>query len=268
MYEELNRAVKAAAKKLFDADVELQLIRPEEKFGDYATNVALQLAKAAAKTPQQIARDLVAELENIPGVSEITIAGPGFINFKLSDEALAKAAAEAADIPRADDAEILAEYGDPNPFKEMHIGHLYTYIVGDAISGLLEAGGAKVHRLSYHGDVGLHVAKWLWGVHRHFGWDSDAAAKALHDKGIGYYYAQGAKAYEEDAQAKSEIEVINNQVYARDDQGINRMYELGKNLSFDHFDKILNKSSILSKWSKLRFLPSSYIRLIPWSSRA
>jgi arginyl-tRNA synthetase len=255
--EEIRTAIKTAAKKLFDTDIEPQLSRPEEKFGDYATNAALQLAKRASKAPNEIARMLSEELKGLAGVEEVTIAGPGFINIRLSDDALFNAATKATELSKdLSGQEILSEYGDPNPFKEMHIGHLYTYIVGDAISGLLEAGGASVRRLSYHGDVGMHVAKWLWGIHQQFGWDSDAAGKALHEqpeKGIGYYYSIGAKAYEDDESAKTEIEAINNQVYARDHAGINRMYELGKNLSFDKFDEILNLLSI--KYDK-RYLES------------
>jgi arginyl-tRNA synthetase len=246
--QELKRAVKQAVKKLYDAEIEPELSRPDEKFGDYATNAALQLAKKASKSPHEIARGLIAELSGTLGVKELSIAGAGFINFRLSDEALGQAALSAANLPKTNRGqELLVEFGDPNPFKEMHIGHLYTSIVGDAISGILEASGAQVHRVSYHGDVGLHVAKWLWGVHQQFGWDSEAASKALHsdpDSGIGHYYSAGAKAYEEDESAKAEIETINNQVYAGDHAGISRMYELGKILSFDKFNEILNLLSI------------------------
>jgi arginyl-tRNA synthetase len=246
--EEIKKSIQAAAEKLFDTQIEPQLSRPEEKFGDYATNAALQLAKQAAKTPHEIARQLSEELKNLPGVSEVSIAGPGFINIRLDDKTLFESALKATELPSdLKDKEILNEYGDPNPFKEMHIGHLYTYIVGDAISGLLEAAGATVRRLSYHGDVGPHVAKWLWGIHQQFGWDADAAAHALQtepEKSIGHYYSIGAKAYDEDETAKSEIEDINTRVYAKDDAAIDRMYELGKALSFDGFDKILNMLSI------------------------
>ncbi|MBX4197610.1 arginine--tRNA ligase [Candidatus Saccharibacteria bacterium] len=246
--QELAQAIKVAAKKLFDAGIEPELTRPDERFGDYATNAALQLAKQAAKTPNEIAQQLIGQLQNTPGIQEISIAGPGFINFKLTDEALAKAAFAATELSKPNAGqEILVEFGDPNPFKEMHVGHLYTSILGDGISGLLEASGATVQRLSYHGDIGLHVAKWLWAVNQQFGWDTEAASKALHeqsDKGIGHYYSLGAKAYEEDEQTKAEIDAINNQVYAHNDAGLDRMYELGRNLSFDKFDKILDLLSI------------------------
>jgi len=258
--EEIRTAVRNAAKKLFDADIEPQLDRPEEKFGDYATNAALQLAKQSSKAPPEIARLLADELKGLPDAAEVSIAAPGFINIRLKDSALFNAALKAAEPSKdLEGQEILSEYGDPNPFKEMHIGHLYTYIVGDAISGLLGAGGAAVRRLSYHGDVGMHVAKWLWGVHRSFGWDAEAAVKAIQeqpDKGIGYYYAAGAQAYDDD-ESKSEIEAINDQVYSKENADINRMYEIGKNLSFDKFDEILD---LLSISTDKRYLESQSAR--------
>src|SRR5437764_598029 len=138
--QELKGALKDACQKLFNTAAEPEITRPDEQFGDYATNLALQLAKNAAATPRQIAEMLVQELQGLPQLTAVTIAGPGFINFKLTDEALAKAAFSAADLPKPNTGkEILVEFGDPNPFKEMHIGHLYSYIVGDAISSLLEA---------------------------------------------------------------------------------------------------------------------------------
>lgn len=248
MQEELKRAVNEACQKLFKIEAEPEINRPAEQFGDYATNVALQIAPRVGRSPQLVAQRLIDELQNLPDVQAAGLAGPGFINFKLTDEALGKAAAAATDLPKPlAGQEILVEFGDFNPFKEMHIGHLYTSVVGDAIAGLLAVSGATVRRLSYHGDVGLHVAKWLWGVHQQFGWDAEAAKRALHSvpDAIGRFYAAGAQAYEQDATAKAEIITINNQVYARDHAGLNRMYELGRALSFDKFDKILDLLSIL-----------------------
>jgi arginyl-tRNA synthetase len=231
--QELRQAVKDAAKKLLNADIEPELSRPDEKFGDYATNVALQLAKKAAASPRQIAQQLVDELQDLADVKEVSIAGAGFINFRLTDRALAAAAFKATKLPKPlDGQEVLVEFGDPNPFKEMHIGHLYSYITGDAISSLLESRGADVKRLSYHGDVGLHVAKAIWGMRKDNGGD------------VGSAYAAGAKAYEEDTQAKAEIDAINQQVYKQGDPHVKELYEKGRTASFKRFDEILNMLSI------------------------
>jgi len=253
--QELKQAVKDAAKKLFDADIEPELSRPDEKFGDYATNAALQLAKKAAASPRQIAQQLVDELGGLPQVKAITIAGPGFINFRLTDEALAAAALKATELAQPlDGQEILVEFGDPNPFKEMHIGHLYSYIVGDSICRLLEASGAAVRRLSYHGDVGLHVAKAIYGlktIHENQGGETIELESFL-----GKAYAYGADKYENDTAAKEEIDKINIQVYDHSDDAINQLHQQGSKLSFEYFDKILN---LLSISNDKRYLESQAI---------
>jgi arginyl-tRNA synthetase len=236
LLKELKKAFKEAGLKIFDTDIEPEISRPEEKFGDYATNAALQLAKNASASPHQIAQQLVEELKHMPGLKEVSVADPGFINFKLTDEALADAAFSATNLAKPlSGQEILVEFGDPNPFKQMHIGHLYSYIVGDAISSLLESQGATVRRLSYHGDVGLHVARAIWAMRQESG-----ELKA----DLGDYYAAGAKAYEENPQAREEIDEINSHVYQQDDPDINKLQQEGSSLSFKHFDKILNMLSI------------------------
>jgi arginyl-tRNA synthetase len=209
--QELKRAVKDAAKKLFDAEIEPEITRPDEKFGDYATNAALQLAKKAAATPQQIAKKLVEELQNLPGIKAIGVAGPGFLNFRLTDEALQKTAFAATDLPKPlAGQQILVEFGDPNPFKEMHIGHLYSYITGDAISSLLETQGADVKRLSYHGDVGLHVARAIYGQ-----------LELGEGTTLGVSYAYGAEKYASVPAAKDRIDAINQAIYNGNDPEIN-----------------------------------------------
>ncbi|HVS79196.1 MAG TPA: arginine--tRNA ligase [Candidatus Saccharimonadales bacterium] len=224
--EELRQAVKTAAQKLFQIEIEPEISRPDEKFGDYATNAALQLAKETAGDLRQIAQQLAAELRNIPGLEEVGVAGPGFLNFRLTDEALTRAADASVELSKPlEGQEILVEFGDANPFKEMHIGHLYSLIVGDAIASLLSARGARVRRLGYHGDVGRHVAMAIWGMQRHEG-------------PIGQCYAAGAKAFAEDERAKTEIQAINEHIYKQDDPKINELYEKGRAQSLSEFDKI------------------------------
>jgi arginyl-tRNA synthetase len=234
MRDEIERQIAAVCQDLFDVQANAALTRPEEQFGDYDTNIALQLSKQVGKNPREIAEALAVKLrETLAGqVIDITIAGPGFINFKLSDDALLKAV-KAQPTKVFADQEVLVEFGDPNPFKAMHIGHLYSYIVGDVISSLLEAAGAKVKRLSYHGDVGLHVAKAIWAMQQAGSVEGD----------IGLFYAKGAKAYDEDPQAHERIDIINAKIYAQD-LSIKELYEEGKEQSFASFDETLNELHI------------------------
>ena len=101
----------------------------------------------------------------------VEVAAPGFLNFQVDDAALIKKAWCYADDLLAeikDDSyagkTVVAEFSDPNPFKVLHVGHLYTSIVGDSISRLLEFAGANVLRANFGGDVGLHVSKTISAV--------------------------------------------------------------------------------------------------------
>ncbi len=231
--DELKSALEAAAAKLFDVAIEPELTRPEEKFGDFATNMALQLARQLGKNPREVAEALAGELKgNKLLAGDPQVAGPGFLNFKLTDQKLAQMANASTNLPQPlKNQEILVEFGDANPFKEMHIGHLYSLIVGDAIASLLENSGADVKRLGYHGDVGRHVAMAIWGMQNQKGDVSEC-------------YAAGAKAYEEDPKAQAEIQAINDHVYKKDDETINKLYDEGRAQSLAGFEKIYAKLGI------------------------
>jgi arginyl-tRNA synthetase len=233
--EEIKKAVTGAVRDLWGVDVDPELTRPDEQFGDYSTNVAMQLAGKAGKSPREIAEALKAKITS-PKIAKVEIAGPGFLNITLTDDAL-------IDVLHKKPAQtntgqqILVEFGDPNPFKQMHIGHLYSYIVGDSIAKLLEASGADVNRLSYHGDVGLHVAKAIWGMQKS-GVKPGSMPKDI-VQNIGLYYQKGAEVYDNDDQAREEIHKINEHVYKKDNPEINELYEYGKQESFREFDTIL-----------------------------
>src|SRR3989344_1375272 len=154
---------------------EFDILIPErEAFGHYSTNAALRLAKTEHKNPLELAGQIVAKIERTAPrgfFEKIEIANPGFINFWLSAETLNKNLKEIADsgseYGKSDvlkSKKIMVEFTDPNPFKEFHIGHLYNNIIGETLSRLLEANGAKVKRANYQGDVGMHVAKAVWGI--------------------------------------------------------------------------------------------------------
>ena len=80
--------LKKIIDKLYQQQVDVQLTRPDPKFGDFATNAALQLAKPLGKNPREIAEAIAEELRSHQGFSEVNVAGPGFINVKLSDQAV------------------------------------------------------------------------------------------------------------------------------------------------------------------------------------
>lgn len=205
--------------------------------GDYSSSVALQFSKQLGMPPRELAEKLKDTLGSVDGVERIEIAGPGFINFHLSGDALAKSmqAAISTDMWGSNEREkgkkMMIEYTDPNPFKEFHIGHLMSNAVGESLSRLYQFSGAEVRRANYQGDVGPHVAKAIWGI-KTLGLDP-ASASAL-----GMAYAAGAKAYEDDAAAKADIDAINKAVYEHTDATIDDIYTKGREASLAHFEEI------------------------------
>jgi arginyl-tRNA synthetase len=243
MKQELEQAVADAVKDLFGVDASTELTRPDEQFGDYATNVALRLSKQVGKNPREIGEVLREKLAADHRLQSVEIAGPGFLNLTLTDEALI--AASAAEASRSfSGKKILVEYSDPNPFKPLHAGHLYTTLVGDTIARLVENAGAETIRLNYGGDVGLHVGKSMWAIVRSFGGEYPEKLQAIAENErpawLGARYVEGNNAYEDDEAAKAEIVSVNKRVYQLHAEGDHdspfaQIYWTCRQWSYDYF---------------------------------
>lgn len=215
--------------------------------GDLSTNVALQVSSISEANPREVAEQVREQLqtEDIPEIERISVAGPGFINFTFSRDYLAREVREV--ITREDHQpvrdthqgrKVMVEYTQPNPFKVFHIGHLMSNSIGEALTRLYEACGAEVVRANYQGDVGLHVAKALWGIEQ----DIDNLPKeeaSLSEKSafLGEAYVAGSQAYEKDEEAKEEIQELNRLVY-EEDKSIKDLYQRGREWSLEHFEEI------------------------------
>lgn len=224
--EEFEKALKGAIQALYEVEVVPEIgTAPAETGADFATNVAMKLAKVAHKAPAQIAEELKAELEGGEAEWTLSVAGPGFLNIKMKDAYFAEAAeklAEQVDLGLDSYANktVITEFSDPNPFKILHVGHLYTSVVGDGISRLLELAGAKVVRANFGGDVGLHVGKTIWALAR-----KNCPIEDLEIEDIAKCYVEGTQAYEEDEAAKQEIVRLNKMIYALAELGAERSKE-------------------------------------------
>lgn len=276
MKQELEQAIAAAVKDLFGVDTAVELTRPDEQFGDYATNVALQLAGQAGKdsslklriprNPREIAEALAVKTrENLPEiVADIAVAGPGFLNLTLTVAALATAAVAEPTQSLAGKT-YLAEYSDPNPFKPLHAGHLYTTLVGDTIARLVERAGAKTVRLNFGGDVGLHVGKSLWAILKQLGGEHpeklNDIAEADRPAWLGARYVEGNNAYEDDAAAKAEIVAVNKRVYQLHEAGDHdspfaQIYWTTRQWSYDYFAQLYKQLQVKPFD---RFIPESEV---------
>jgi arginyl-tRNA synthetase len=211
------------------------------EFGDYATNVAMAAAKALGKNPRELAEELAQNIQTKLGdkVSKVEVAGPGFINITLAREqvafAVAEAVAQGSDWGKGRAKEgkrVIIEYSNPNAFKPMHIGHLMSTIIGEAVSRLVENAGATMARDTYGGDVGPHVAKAIWALQKKGVAEPESAEQ------IGAAYAEGNKAYEEDEAAKVEIDVLNTALYEGTDHTLMELWRKGRDVSMEAFTRI------------------------------
>ncbi|MDO5451629.1 MAG: arginine--tRNA ligase, partial [Candidatus Saccharibacteria bacterium] len=174
--------------------------------------------------------------------ADINISNPGFLNFTLSDNYLTdkindlnKNFRDSISSAEYQGQTVICEFSDPNPFKVLHVGHLYTSIVGDAISRLYEYAGAKVIRANFGGDVGLHVAKTMYALRQ-----KDPADLTIED--IAKCYVEGTAAYADDEQAKQEITKLNKEIYQINahnlhDTEVAKLYWKGRELSYQYFDQ-------------------------------
>lgn len=225
------------------AEVDFTIEHPADMaHGDYACNVAMVLAKGVGTAPRPVAEQLAAALaDQIEYVDRIEIAGPGFINFYLARDffvgEISRANVEKEFWGRNDSwtgKKVLVEYTDPNPFKEIHIGHLFTNTVGESIARLFMMNGADTKRINYQGDVGLHVAHAIWGM-KQLGLSVEDNLTA---SDLGKAYAFGATAYKKDEVAQSEIRALNKIIYERTDEEINTIYDKGRKISLDYFETV------------------------------
>ena len=227
----------------------IDLERPNnELWGDYASNVSLMLSKEVKQSPIDVAKKLSYGMTDLsptfrlgdserPMFEKVSFAAPGFINFTLSKEMLLYQALRPQDFYSSKSPKlttgsfrgqkVLLEYTDPNLFKVFHIGHLMPNIIGESFSRLIEFNGAEVKRANYQGDVGMHVAKSIWGMFKKFKKENaspagsptdsltDLESRPLHDRVefLGEAYALGATAFEEDEEAQREIKLLNTQAY-------------------------------------------------------
>ena len=252
--EQIREQIKTTIKGLYGLDVAPDITpSPENIDADYSSNVALKLAKDLRKAPMEIANEIAYKIS-------AKVSAPGFLNFTLPNEYLAAQIKNLSTNFRENISSdeysgktVICEFSDPNPFKVLHVGHLYTSIIGDSISRLFEYSGAKVIRANFGGDVGLHVAKTLYILEQ-----KSPADFTIED--IAKCYVEGTAAYEDNEDAHARITELNKKIYQINsenfhDSKLAELYWKGRELSYDyfkdfyaqigvHFDKFYPESTV------------------------
>ena len=168
----LEQRLQAAVRAILpDADVASVLVRPcpDPKFGDYQTNALMSLAKARKINPRQLAADVLAKLDVADCCDKVEVAGAGFLNFRLKPSALAAPLESAA---RGDhlffekhtpSRTVVVDFSSPNVAKPMHVGHIRSTILGDALARILRLLGHRVITDNHLGDWGTQFGMLLTG---------------------------------------------------------------------------------------------------------
>src|SRR5215218_9604885 len=163
--QEISRVLRAMG---VEGGVDIVLERPRNPdHGDFASNVAMTLARPLGRPPRQIAEELVGRLDlSGAGIRTAEVAGPGFINFRLAGDyvrdGLTDLVTRAGSYGRTEagrGAPVVVEFVSANPTGPLHIGHGRQAALGDAVSELLTWTGWKVQREFYYNDAGEQIAR-------------------------------------------------------------------------------------------------------------
>ena len=282
--QEIREQLKSVIKGLYGLDVEADITpSPDNIDADYSSNIALKLTKVLHKPPMEIASEILNEMmdpkrvtavegdpQNVyavkfwgrktAGRTRLEVSTPGFLNFTLPDEYYYAKITDLSTNFRGNISSdeysgktVICEFSDPNPFKVLHVGHLYTSIVGDSISRLFEYAGAKVIRANFGGDVGLHVAKTMYILQQ-----KPTVDLTIED--IAKCYVEGTAAYEDDEEAHTKITELNKKIYQinqknEHDTALAELYWKGRELSYDYFKDFYSQIGI--KFDK--FYPESTV---------
>ena len=173
--------------------------RPE--FGDYQANGVMAAAKRAGKNPREVAQSVINAIDLDGIASDLSVAGPGFINITLAPQFIANAATSPQ--PSADPQRVVVDYSGPNLAKEMHVGHLRSTIIGDCIARVLESLGHTVIRQNHVGDWGTQFGMLLT-----FMAEQGAASDSLAD--LEYFYRKAKQRFDadDDFQTRSRQAVV------------------------------------------------------------
>jgi len=256
MKKEIENLIKQALLSLgIETESVLVEYPGDMTHGDFATNVAMLYAKGRAQNPKDFALELVSVMKSLPlpegetkrGWEQISVAGPGFINFKISKEyffkELEKIHTEKKNYGKSEiykGKKILVEHSSPNLFKPFHIGHVMNNTIGESITRIARASGADVSVISYPSDISLGIGKAVYimlldGLEKIQSLDTDTDKLAY----LGECYVRGTKMFEDSDEVKSRVKEITKNLYEKISSPELDAYEIGKEINLQYFIHIV-----------------------------
>lgn len=199
----MDTKIALVVKELFGHELDIKLTRPDPQFGDYATNAALQLAKPLGRNPRDIAEELAGALRESGEFSEVSVAGPGFVNVRVAARSLARQLEQGWSERYGDNQDgagktVIVEYPSQNMAKPYSIGHLRPGNQGWAARQLMQATGWTVVTDNHLGDYGAPFGIWVVGF-LEFSSDEALAKDGVYELGRVYIETKRALKLEKEA---------------------------------------------------------------------
>lgn len=237
-------------KSLYGVEVMPVLSRPEPKFGDYATNVALRLGNQLGRNPREVAEEISAKLRQDAMYSEVSVAGPGFINLRVAAKDLHATLAEDWSPSYGENLDgygktVVVEYPSPNMAKPYSVGHLRPGNQGWAVRRLMEATGWTVITDDHLGDYGAPFGAWVVGFLRY---SSDEALEREGVYELGRVYIDIKKELSDEAE-RGEHELADQvqdwllRLERGDPQAVDFSQRFNK-LSLEHIHRVMDRLRI------------------------
>ncbi len=216
--------------------------------GDYSTNIAMVLSKKVGENPKALAEKITVALRQAQGDSleRIEIAGPGFINFYLSEnfytESIKTILEQKENWGKNDELKnkkVLIEHSSPNLFKPFHIGHVMNNTIGESLTRLAHFSHADVTLISYPSDVSLGIGKAVY-VLLQKGVETLEQYQTLQEKltFLGSCYVEGTRLYDEDKSIEPIVRDITQKIFNHTAGPEFDAYEIGKKINLDYFKQI------------------------------
>lgn len=250
----MENEIQAITKRLYGLEVTPQISRPDPRFGDYATNVALQIAKLLGKNPRQIADEIAGQLRQSADFTDVTVAGPGFINVRVLGSSLAQKLQNnwSDDYGNNQDGAgktVVVEYPSQNMAKPYSVGHLRSGNQGWAVRQLMLATGWKVITDNHLGDYGAPLGIWITGF-RHFSSDQALAKDGVYE--LGRVYIKTKKALKDEAQ-KGETQLADEAQnwllrFEAGDSEARAYSERFNKISLDHIHRVMARLGITTDY--------------------
>lgn len=211
--------------------------------GDYATNVAMALAKEAGKNPRELAGEIMDALVNrqVSHVAAYEIAGPGFINIRLAPHYFGE---EIARVQQEGDTygkrslyagqTILVEHSSPNLFKPFHIGHFMNNAIGESLVRLMQYSGANVSTMTFPSDISIGLAKAVFILLQKYGADFEPTDVTV----LGDAYVEGTKRFEDDPSVQLRVKEIADNLYGEIDSPELTVYKKCKAFNIAYFESV------------------------------